>query len=94
MGKYLILIFFILPLQVFWYIWGFLLAWGAAASGASGKPFWQTVQQELDGKSPELTELWVFATIMNACLAMAAVFFLVRHFIKKYREKKRTQESA
>jgi hypothetical protein len=89
MGKYLVLIFFILPLQAFWYIWGFLLAWSAADSGL-GKPFWQKVREELNGRSPELTELWVFATVMNACLLMAAVFILVRHFIKKYKKEKNT----
>lgn len=88
MGKYLALIL-IIPLQAFWYIWGFFLAWGAADSGAAGKPFWQLVKEELNGRSPELTELWVFVTIINACLLAFGAGVLIWQAVKKIQKMRR-----
>jgi hypothetical protein len=85
MGKYLALTV-LLPLQAFWCIWGFFLAWGAADSG-TGKPFWQLVCEELNGRDPGLTQLWVFATTINACLLLIAAYVLIQLVVRKFRDK-------
>ena len=86
MGKYFALTVIVL-LQMFWQVWGVCLAWGAADSGFSGIPFWQGVREELDGRSPELTQLWLFVTIINACALVTAVYLLIRLVVRKLKEK-------
>ncbi|OYU30119.1 MAG: hypothetical protein CFE39_15180 [Comamonadaceae bacterium PBBC2] len=86
MFKYFVIAFTMI-VYAYWGIWGFFLAWGSADSG---RPFRDLIRREINGKDPELTVLWLCASVYLIGWIVFAFYMLICMAFNKIKNAKKT----